>query len=1314
MAMRNLYQTIDRVVLVTTGNTLINYGDNLKLTTIDNKYTTNYKEDGTLAYLNIKDDVMIVEAYLVTNMTFKNDNIDLEDKLEDDIVLVTPNGEYSISAPAHFIIKNLDKAVIYYDIKDYIESSRAGYYGVKMVPVAYDNKSMTCGFTIFVVYKAKYLPINYTFIKIGPSPVDSVTDYMIQFSGFNIKEEQGYLTAIGNALGYTGSNNLEIGKTRYVYEKMGSNRVGISPNNNIDYFFASQVNIADPTDAFLGLINPKGTNGINNSDNYLKTYKENDRIGYDLAYVDLKKYLSVGQRECFIRLSTTDNDSKIAVDGLAISLNTDGGSLDIVNNTTNITAKINEEKTISYEITNDSDVDISELVYYMNLNESLTFVKGSMTLDGETIEGDLKTGFKIGDIKKKEVKNIEFRIMPIKAGTDLTSRVKMNYSFLLYEGKTIYEETVGDSLVLNVLDNSTAFLELEYSVDNNNIGLNETFVSYLSIINKGTTTANNIRISDILPAELEFIENSVIYNGKQTDYNILDGFLIDHLEVLGSARISFETKAIKTSDGVDNKISARYDYIDINGLKNDALVSSNNLVLSIMENTQPDVSVDITYNPSVIKVDDKITYNIAIKNNGDIPIYNVNIKDELPATLEFVDNSIKINNKAVAMNINEGIIINKIDKGELVNISFDILAITPGNNIKNSAEVGYLYENALGNHKGISHSNVLMFDVEKKDVIDFNIYQTTSKETVALGGVNRFNITVQNMGNVVANKVILNNMIASNYEYIDGSLIIDGDKSDQKINDGIILNNLKGNEEISISFSAKAISLADNVKNTINGEFRYTDSNNKEDVVIVLSNNDNTHVIEAKEAAISVSSTNNKGTQELNKKIVYKIELENIGDTLGSNIIIKDKLNDGLEFIKDSVSIDGVIQADKNIIEGITIKELKLGQKMAITYDVMPIKVNENITNEVSVKYSFLDTDGEEKAGITGDQNVIDIVDIFDPNVDLHFTVNAISNTLNDPTINQVVIKNDGNTPAFNLILKASYSDNYEYINDTLKVNNEIVYGDLRNGINLNELRVGEEVVITYALKGVNIKENNNNKVDLVYSYFDGDGKEITKNITSKNIVTKIVESDIADLDIVKLACYKVLPVAGINTYTISIKNIGNTVASEVLVKDIIDSNFEEVDNSIKINGKMVIGTINNLLIGDIKPQDVIIIEFQALAKIAKKDIINIAHVEYTYEDEKNIIYNVKEESNMVENTIIKDVSKEVIELLNNIAKKENGITDLLEQETAKINKALEITDDKDKILDVNESVKEMIATLKKTEATTKDNLENIIKLLTM
>ena len=41
-----------------------------------------------------------------------------------------------------------------------------------------------------------------------------------------------------------------------------------------------------------------------------------------------------------------------------------------------------------------------------------------------------------------------------------------------------------------------------------------------------------------------------------------------------------------------------------------------------------------------------------------------------------------------------------------------------------------------------------------------------------------------------------------------------------------------------------------------------------------------------------------------------------------------------------------------------------------------------------------------------------------------------------------------------------------------------------------------------------------------------------------------------------------------------------------------------------------------------------------------------------------------------------------IIRLLNNIALKENGIKDVVDKETAKINKALEITDNFEKILE--------------------------------
>ncbi len=83
-----------------------------------------------------------------------------------------------------------------------------------------------------------------------------------------------------------------------------------------------------------------------------------------------------------------------------------------------------------------------------------------------------------------------------------------------------------------------------------------------------------------------------------------------------------------------------------------------------------------------------------------------------------------------------------------------------------------------------------------------------------------------------------------------------------------------------------------------------------------------------------------------------------------------------------------------------------------------------------------------------------------------------------------------------------------------------------------------------------------------------------------------------------------------------------------------------------------------------------------------------------------------------METKIIKDVPANIIELLNGIAQKENGIKNIIDKETVKIQKVLGKTDDFDKILEINDSVKNTINSLKQTEETTKNNLENILNML--
>ena len=226
-------------------------------------------------------------------------------------------------------------------------------------------------------------------------------------------------------------------------------------------------------------------------------------------------------------------------------------------------------------------------------------------------------------------------------------------------------------------------------------------------------------------------------------------------------------------------------------------------------------------------IGDTITYHIVCKNTSTINFDSLCLRSNLNPNLEFIKESIKVNNiENPSFDIFKGICISNFIKDKEIDIKFDAKVISKDSStidIKINAECIYNEEN--------ENKSILLNTISKINVFNPSIYinQTVDKSQVNLNDTVNFKIKLVNNGDVVLDKILLKEDIWDNLLILNDSFKINSKNiKPYDLNEGINLGKLYINDFIILEYSAKIIGnkLSYKIENTSFVDFNYYLPNN--------------------------------------------------------------------------------------------------------------------------------------------------------------------------------------------------------------------------------------------------------------------------------------------------------------------------------------------------------------------------------------------------------------------------------------------------------------------------------------------------------
>ena len=801
-------------------------------------------------------------------------------------------------------------------------------------------------------------------------------------------------------------------------------------------------------------------------------------------------------------------------------------------------------------------------------------------------------GIALGDIDVNEAVMILFRATVNHSTRGLINNtVKITTDIKDARGNFEANETV------KAIDNSTLVINKTSNVDAINPG--DLFNYTIVITAEGSSDSLGVILTDKLDQSLLDAQNAVFYvNGNYVGkWN--GSYNIGTLKTGNSVTVTIEVKALNSA----NK-----------DIFNKAIVENEEGFINESNKTVHVNTVDLAINKTSDKVTykylDNVIYTIVVTNHGSDDSFNVTVRDMLPNTLRFI--SASGNYDPVT-----GIwFIGHLAKGQSATLTITAQAIFPGI-ITNDANVtGSGYDVNLTNN----HDNIT---ITVPDCVILNVNK------VAIGGV--INIT-GGIKNVVAGEEVIYQVLVSNHGPSTAVNVVLTDNYQTKDLTVVAysLDNItwipytKG-ANINLGDMTSESSILVYFKAMVNASTRGIVHN----VVNITTDTDDVRGIFSAEEHVNVMANSTLKVdktaeiKELNPgdTIHYIITVTAGGSSDSLNIVLKDMLDSTL------LDVNSATYAVDGVNKGVWTGSLSLGK----------IATGNSVTVDIWAKVlSSADRDVFNLVNVTSDEhpegnisNTTVHVRIVDLAVD-KLVNNSVPKYL-DMIEYTIVVVNNGPDKSFNVTVGDLLPDGVKFISSNGQYNPDTgvwFVGDL----DANESATLK--IVVQVIKVGNIINNVN---------VTGTGHDT--NLTNNNDSVSVSVPDCVILDIFKVANSTVI-VAGENVgYTVVINNYGPSVASDVVLKDIFNSN-ELLNLQYSLNGVDWFNYNEAINLGNVDVDASVTVYFRAKVNgSVRGDVLNTVNITTSVDDARGNFSDNETVNVMADTTLVVIKDAEIKEL---------------------------------------------------------------------
>ncbi|MEF9991450.1 MAG: hypothetical protein RSD22_06515 [Romboutsia sp.] len=808
-------------------------------------------------------------------------------------------------------------------------------------------------------------------------------------------------------------------------------------------------------------------------------------------------------------------------------------------------------------------------------------------------------------------------------------------------------------------------------------GVGDRITYEVTISNTSSITLESTLFNDTLPSNITYVDGSLKINGVSVPFDLQPNLQIGDINPGSTTTISFDAiiNSLPENSNITNTACINYEYIVNQSTcerSSSKTCASNSISISYADliSTTP---TKVSDNKVVSRTDPAKSfgnYTVAMKNSGNIEALNVKVVDKLPQGLTFVANSVVVTGVdkfgnivplkvdsiplGESLNIENGIIIEKIPPQVTVTIKYGYTVNSDApNSIDNTANFDYSY---------IS-DGVLVTKPDNITTIDtilvvdniLDVRKTAIPTIICPGETLLYTINIKNQSSTKLDNIILQDTIPTGTDLVPYSFTVDFKPftingvpvTGNSLASGVDIGSISIASTKIAQFQVKLNSsgLTSPLVNKVNVKYtNKTIASKLYSSVALASIPDNCPqpppsglVALSKDAynycnqsSVScVVSTISKAS--IGDRITYKIPVQNVSDLVIDNVILKDNLPGEVSYVANSLKVDGTTVSVGDL-SNLPLGNINPNQGKIVTFDVVvnSIPSLSNLTNTACVNFDY-NKGCQGCTTISDSKCTSNTLKISSPDLKTGFKkyVNSVGTVENYKNPGEEVpyileVQNLGNEDAINVVLIDTIPSQVGYLEGTVTVTPTIPTSNITEPTHDSEVLLIKfdtipsggkyEVYFDTILGYQEAFGSIYNKGQINYSYISNSSGNIESLSVLSNTVVSHVNS--ASIVVTKNVSASEVDINVPVTYTITATNVGNVVANNVFVSDVLPTFVNYVPNSLKINGVSSTANINaGILLGSIQPSKTDTISFQVVATTAPElnPIMNMAFVSFTY-----------------------------------------------------------------------------------------------------
>ncbi|PGW31322.1 hypothetical protein COE04_26620 [Bacillus cereus] len=303
--------------------------------------------------------------------------------------------------------------------------------------------------------------------------------------------------------------------------------------------------------------------------------------------------------------------------------------------------------------------------------------------------------------------------------------------------------------------------------------------------------------------------------------------------------------------------------------------------------------------------------------------------------------------------------------------------------------------------------------------------------------------------------------------------------------------------------------------------------------------------------------------------LTYTITVPNTGTGSAENVVLQDSIPNETTFVAGSVTVGGVTQPSANPANGINLGTIPNNTQRIVTFQVRITSFpNPNpIPNRAMVSYQFRPFVGSPPITSTSSSNTVQTT-VNQATISMQKSVDLQTATLNDVLTYTVNVTNNGNVAANNVIFVDSIPAGTTFVPNSVTVNGVARPGaNPSSSINLGSINASQTTVVRFQVRVTSNPLVNPipNRASVTFNFTPVPGQQpISGQATSNTVFTTI---NIADIRTRKTVDRAFATVNDVLTYTVTIENTGNVLATNVIFQDPIPTGTTFIPNSVTVDG---------------------------------------------------------------------------------------------------------------------------------------------------